>query len=489
MSEILAPYDIRLREEWARRRKNRQLLRNATRVLVLLAVDSLALLLAYLAAVALRQEVLPGMIAGLQPLALPTSFYLLPAALAIHLLSLAAFRAYSPGRSRRDYYQISLGILVGTLLLFFGAPIYVASVPSRLLFTLAGVSAICSVVSLRWLLDKAVIAYRRQNQLGQAALVVGHADHTAWVRSHFDQTPEANIRFVESLTFEEVEVPARVGAAEEPLTSQLLSRDIEVVVVAGDPPKGMAKGLFERCLRAGCRVFLVPSVVHEIANPVTVEDLSGLSALVVMRPRLALPQLAMKRVFDFTVSLLGLLALGPLFGAIAIAVKIDSRGPVYFRQYRVGVGGRLFLIYKFRTMVADAEERKDNFEHLNQYKDGKFFKIKNDPRITRVGHFLRRTSLDELPQLINVLRGEMSLVGPRPPVPEEVADYEERHLQRLSVTPGITGLWQVTGRSEVLDFEEVVRLDLEYINTWSLWRDLAILVKTLPVVFRTNGAA
>ncbi len=436
----------------------------------------------------MRQDVLPTLIASLKPLALPTSFYLLPAAFAIHLLSLAAFRAYSPGQSRRDYCQISLGILVGTLLLFFGAPIYVASVPSRLLFILAGVSAVCSVVSLRWLLDKAVIAYRRRNQLGQVALLVGRADHAARVRSHFDQTPEVNIRFVETLAFEEVQVPETRGGAEDPLTSLLLSREIEVVVVAGDPPEGMAKGLFERCLRAGCRVFLVPSVVQEIANPVTVEDLRGLSALVVMRPRLALPQLALKRIFDLIVSLVGLLALAPVFGAIALAVKIDSRGPVFFRQQRVGVGGRLFSIYKFRTMVADAEERKDRFEHLNQYKDGKFFKIKNDPRITRVGHFLRRTSLDELPQLINVARGEMSLVGPRPPVPEEVADYEERHLQRLSVTPGITGLWQINGRSDVLDFEEVVRLDLEYIKTWSLWKDLAILVKTLPAVFQANGA-
>ena len=149
----------------------------------------------------------------------------------------------------------------------------------------------------------------------------------------------------------------------------------------------------------------------------------------------------------------------------------------------------MFSIYKFRTMVADAEARKRRLKHLNQYGDGKFFKIRNDPRITRLGHLLRRTSLDELPQLINVLRGEMSLVGPRPPVTEEVAKYSEHHLQRLSVTPGITGLWQINGRSDIVDFEEVVRLDLEYINTWSIWKDLTILVRTLPAVFRTIGAA
>jgi exopolysaccharide biosynthesis polyprenyl glycosylphosphotransferase len=250
----------------------------------------------------------------------------------------------------------------------------------------------------------------------------------------------------------------------------------------------MAKRLFDRCLRAGCQVMLVPSVLHEIPNPVKVEDMRGLSALTVERPRLGLPNLALKRAFDFFGSLAGLICLAPMFAAIAAAIKLSSQGPVFFRQTRVGVGGRVFSIFKFRTMVADAETRKEELEHLNQYGDNKFFKIKEDPRITRVGRFLRKTSFDELPQLINVLRGDMSLVGPRPPVPEEVANYSEHHLQRLSVTPGITGLWQINGRSEILDFEEVVRLDLEYISTWSLWKDLGILVRTIPVVFRTNGA-
>jgi len=236
-------------------------------------------------------------------------------------------------------------------------------------------------------------------------------------------------------------------------------------------------------------VMLVPSVLHEIPNPVKTDDLSGLYALVVTRPHLGLPQLAVKRLFDFAVSLVGVVLLAPVFVGIAIAVKLNSPGPVFFKQRRVGVGGRLFWIYKFRTMVADAERCKSRLEHLNQYGDGRFFKIKDDPRITRVGCILRRTSLDELPQLLNVIRGDMSLVGPRPPVPEEVADYSEHHLRRISVTPGITGLWQVRGRSSILDFEEVVRLDLEYINTWSLLKDMAILLRTLQVVFRTKQAA
>jgi lipopolysaccharide/colanic/teichoic acid biosynthesis glycosyltransferase len=162
--------------------------------------------------------------------------------------------------------------------------------------------------------------------------------------------------------------------------------------------------------------------------------------------------------------------LSPLFAAIALAIKLDSEGPVFFKQGPVRVGGRIFWIYKFRATVRDAEAKKGQLRHLNRYRDRKFFRIKDNPRVTRVGRFLLRTSLDELPQLIDVVRGEMSLVGLRPPVPDEVVGYSPHYLQRLAVAPGITGLWKINGRSDVLVFEEVVRLELEYINTWSIGR-------------------
>ncbi len=489
LSELLAPYDIRLHKDWARRRKGRQALRNVVRVGSLLLVDTLGLIIAYFAAALLRQEVLPELVPGLQPLELVRSLHPLPATVVVLLLTLAAFGLYAPGKRRRDYYQVFKAVLLGTLVLFFGATIYATATPSQLLFVLTGATAVCSVVSLRWVGDHAVMAYRRRYRLGRRALLVGRDDQIPLVRQHFEETPEANIRFVKTMTFDEAGQPSRLCQTPDRLAELLLRRDIEVVVVAGDPPNGMARKMLDRCLRAGCRVMLVPSVLHQIPNPVDTEDLKGLFALEVKRPRLGLPELALKRFFDIVVSLLGLIFLAPLFAAIAIAIKLDSPGPVFFRQRRVGVGGRVFSIYKFRTMVADAEARKDDLGHLNQYGDCKFFKIKNDPRVTAVGRFLRKTSLDELPQLINVAQGEMSLVGPRPPVPEEVANYSEHHLQRLSVTPGITGLWQINGRSDILDFEEVVRLDLEYINTWSLWKDLSILIRTVPVVFRTDGAA
>jgi lipopolysaccharide/colanic/teichoic acid biosynthesis glycosyltransferase len=182
-------------------------------------------------------------------------------------------------------------------------------------------------------------------------------------------------------------------------------------------------------------------------------------------------------------SLGAIVVIAPLLAMVAIAIKLDSKGPVLFRQVRMGLGGRRFHILKFRTMVADADQQKAKLLHLNQYSDGRLFKIKHDPRITRIGGLLRKTSLDELPQLWNVLRGDMSLVGPRPCVPEEFEHYAPHHMERLFVIPGVTGPWQVSGRNSVLDFEEVVRLDREYIRSWSLVRDLVILVKTLPALY------
>jgi lipopolysaccharide/colanic/teichoic acid biosynthesis glycosyltransferase len=182
---------------------------------------------------------------------------------------------------------------------------------------------------------------------------------------------------------------------------------------------------------------------------------------------------------------LALLAL--LMAIIAVAVKLSSPGPVLVRQPRVGRFGRPFTFYKFRSMRVNAEQMRDELETDNHHETPLIFKIRRDPRVTRFGGFLRRTSLDELPNLFNVLRGEMSLVGPRPPLVREVAHYEAGHMQRLAATPGITGLWQIRGRSE-LGFDEMVALDLEYIDRWSLWRDAAILMQTPFAVVSGRGA-
>jgi exopolysaccharide biosynthesis polyprenyl glycosylphosphotransferase len=199
-------------------------------------------------------------------------------------------------------------------------------------------------------------------------------------------------------------------------------------------------------------------------------------------------QLIVKRWIDTILAALAIVLLTPLFLLIAIAIKLDSPGPVFFRQVRAGQRGQPFAMMKFRTMVDRADEIKEELHHLNASGDPRLFKIPNDPRVTRVGRLLRRTSLDELPQLFNVLRGEMSIVGPRPFFPNDLVSYAEHHFTRLSVPPGITGWWQVNGRSDVVDFEEVVRLDREYIERWSVLFDLWIMLRTLPAMLGRQGA-
>jgi exopolysaccharide biosynthesis polyprenyl glycosylphosphotransferase len=194
-----------------------------------------------------------------------------------------------------------------------------------------------------------------------------------------------------------------------------------------------------------------------------------------------------KRALDVFGSLVGLLMLSPVLLLLALAVRLTSHGPMLFVQERCGLGGRPFRFYKFRTMVADADHRKRDLEHLNEMR-GPVFKIRRDPRITSLGRLLRKLSLDELPQLWNVLCGDMSLVGPRPPTPDEVERYTARQVQRLSVMPGITGLWQVSGRNDIADFERWIDLDLDYARRWSLWLDLQILARTAVVVVLLRGA-
>jgi len=193
-----------------------------------------------------------------------------------------------------------------------------------------------------------------------------------------------------------------------------------------------------------------------------------------------------KRALDLAGAVFALIATAPLMLVMAALVKLESRGPILYKSQRIGRGGRPFTFYKLRSMVDGAHRRLDDVAHLNEA-DGPVFKISNDPRVTRIGRFLRRTSIDEIPQFLNVLKGEMSLVGPRPPIPEEVARYEPWQLKRLSVRPGLTCLWQISGRSRI-GFEEWMRLDLQYIRRQSLWMDLGILLRTIPAVISRDGA-
>jgi exopolysaccharide biosynthesis polyprenyl glycosylphosphotransferase len=244
--------------------------------------------------------------------------------------------------------------------------------------------------------------------------------------------------------------------------------------------------LVEICRTAGVDFRVAPDLYELSFDRVDVGDLSGIPLIGIKELSLRGWNLVVKRVMDLVI--VGLLApvLVLVAALVALAIRRDSPGPAIFKQQRVGKDGRSFTVYKFRTMHADAEARKADLATLNEA-DGPIFKIADDPRLTRIGGFLRRTSLDELPQFWNVVCGDLSLVGPRPPTPEEVAQYEEWHKRRLEVTPGMTGLWQVLGRSDT-SFDEMVRLDIYYAENWTPGMDLRILLQTIPAVLSGRGA-
>jgi exopolysaccharide biosynthesis polyprenyl glycosylphosphotransferase len=238
--------------------------------------------------------------------------------------------------------------------------------------------------------------------------------------------------------------------------------------------------------KTGTDLCVAPALLDVAGPRTTIRPVAGLPLLHVDHPELEGGKQVVKGLFDKVVAGSALIALAPLFAAIAVAIKAADRGPVFFRQTRVGKGGRVFSVYKFRTMVVDAEQRKALLAARNEGA-GVLFKIRHDPRVTRPGSWLRRSSLDELPQLLNVLIGDMSLVGPRPALPEEAARYGDHMRRRLVVKPGITGLWQVSGRSD-LPWEEAERLDLRYVENWSFALDLQVLWKTGSAVIHGSGA-
>lgn len=266
------------------------------------------------------------------------------------------------------------------------------------------------------------------------------------------------------------------------------AKHAETVVVCKHLNDQQITSVREASLAAGCQL-LYPARAVKIAGvrPALVwhqdQPFFELGA-----PVLKASAITIKRIVDLIGATLGLVLLSPVFLLIAIAVRLDSPGPVFFSQDRAGLGGRRFRMLKFRTMRVGADAEKHTLAHLNHTGDSRLFKIPQDPRVTRLGALLRRWSLDELPQCWNVLWGDMSLVGPRPFFEADFATYQDHHFRRLDAKPGITGLWQVSGRSSVVDFEDVVYLDRQYIEQWTFWLDVSIMARTLPAVVRRTGA-
>jgi exopolysaccharide biosynthesis polyprenyl glycosylphosphotransferase len=350
------------------------------------------------------------------------------------------------------------------------------------------VFAICFIGLLRWGYESTTGLLLRAAGYRRRAVLVGSGKHIEDVAHALISEVHAPVEMVGfiSLTPRPDNGLRSLGRIEDLPAILDAHRVQEVIIADPDFPQERAVDLVDQCHQRGVTVRIAPSTMEILVH--RAEFVPGASVpLFELRPPVFDGfDYAVKRTFDFVVALLLVVVLSPVLVLIAIAVAISSRGPVLYRSMRPGIGGESFACLKFRTMRSDADQIQADLESLNEA-SGPLFKIRRDPRLTRFGTFLRRYSLDELPQLLNVLAGKMSLVGPRPLPQRDFDQLEEWHKKRYLVLPGITGLWQVAGRSE-LDFDDLVRLDFLYLERWSVGLDLAILLKTVPAVLSRRGA-
>jgi exopolysaccharide biosynthesis polyprenyl glycosylphosphotransferase len=417
---------------------------------------------------------------GLRPA--PNTIPLLAMVFCIQPLALRATGAYSGGLARVSLGRVAGGLIIAAFVGWAQVQLFgriSPDLPNKTAYLYSATLIALYAWLGRLAIEQGVRLAFRASVFQRRVLLIGHRDDIADVQKRVDHDHASDIRVVGAIS------PSRLlsGGMEE-LNAAIQGSGAHGVVVAGSLPHELLESVLARCFASGVNVALLPGSVQSLGAAHFELRRTKLGLLLNVHPlRLGPPQLAVKRTMDVLLTIAGLAVTWPVFVLVAIAIKLESPGPVFFRQRRIGLGGRTFKMLKFRTMHVGADAMKSGLAHLNVSGDSRLFKIPNDPRITRVGRLLRRTSLDELPQVFNVLRGEMSLVGPRPFFRVDLAAYESHHFERLHVLPGMTGLWQVSGRSGVMDFEEVIRLDREYIRHWSILTDLWILLRTLPATF------
>jgi exopolysaccharide biosynthesis polyprenyl glycosylphosphotransferase len=408
------------------------------------------------------------------------------------LVLLESFGLYGSQR-RRDLWQVAWRIAVaglcGTATL--GVCAWAVGAPVGLVFPFTCGLAQTAVLGISRLgIFSALRLLRRLGRNYRNVLILGTGPRAREVTGILDRNPHWGLRVVAHLDEQDVpHDPALVGVPIYKLvdTQDLLRREVIDEVLIATPRSMLVtiSPVVAACAEAGVPVTLPSDVFGDYLPPPRASLLETLPALTFAPVHHSHTALALKRLIDVVLASALLVACAPIMAIAALAVRATSPGPVLFRQVRCGLYGRRFAMLKFRTMHADAEQRKADLLELNEM-DGPVFKLRDDPRVTPVGRVLRRWSLDELPQLWNVLWGDMSIVGPRPPVPEEVAQYAVFERRRLSMRPGLTCLWQVMGRNSI-GFADWVKLDLRYIDRWSLASDLRILLQTIPAVLRGTG--
>ncbi len=391
-----------------------------------------------------------------------------------------------------EIYQLFNGTAAATIVLMVGNYMFQPAYHSRLVYGIAGV-LIFIFTTISRSLDRQLVGWLWRRGIGTKRVILIGAGETSRrimrvllankslgyeVGGFLDDDPERGQRNLGPFT--------GLGPIEN-LPQILTDNHVdEVIITLPWQYHRRIISVLTQCERLEVRARVVPDVLQMSLDRVDVEVLDGIPLLGVKYVAIAGPQFALKRAMDLLLGLIIVILLAPIMALLAILIKLDSPGPVLFAQKRIGKDGEPFTAFKFRSMVVEAEALRPQLAALNEA-DGPLFKIKDDPRVTHVGRYLRRFSLDELPQIFNVLRGNMSLVGPRPALPDEVAAYEPWHRKRLEVTPGITGLWQISGRSD-LSFDEMMLLDIYYVENWSPLLDISIMLRTIPKVLMGRGA-
>ncbi|HJQ12161.1 MAG TPA: exopolysaccharide biosynthesis polyprenyl glycosylphosphotransferase [Gemmatimonadaceae bacterium] len=401
---------------------------------------------------------------------------------------MAVFAAGGHSRHRALNQPIRLfGAVAGAVVLFYAGGI-ARGLLSDLVLPMVTTTAILwlSLLMIRQL-SEWMLRDIWPGQRGAAAAILVGPPIAARPFERAIGAPGGDYRVVGYVATEDAQADKFLGGLED-LPTLIDQYDVEAVVVCADLPLTRISSVIEECLHAGCQILYPARAVRVYGVRPTLVWHHDQPFFELGSPVLKARALISKRIVDVTISAVLLVLLAPLLALIAVAIRLDSPGSPFFLQPRAGLGGRRFRMIKFRTMRVGADLEKQQLAHLNQTGDSRLFKIRDDPRTTRLGRFLRRWSLDELPQLANVLIGEMSLIGPRPFFEADFEDYEDHHFRRLDAKPGITGLWQVSGRSEMLDFEDVIYLDRQYIEQWSFWLDVSILFRTIPAVLRRTGA-
>ena len=394
---------------------------------------------------------------------------------------------YGAGDRRRDPGRLFLGCVVATALPLW-APLWergVALVATQ--FAVTTIVVWIGLVAVRFGIEAIDARVVRRTPASRRTLLVGTAHECAELASRAAFAPRGEhvtLGFVDTAASPSPNAMGSLGT----LAALLQLHSVESVVICGHLSDPELRDVVDQSITAGCHLFAVPRFFEVAGVQPRIMWKRGQPLVELTGQTLKAQQFAIKRVADVIGATLGLMVLAPLFGALAAIIKLDSAGPVLFRQRRTGLGGRPFEILKFRTMANGAEALKPALTHLSASHDPRIFKMPHDPRVSRVGRWLRRWAVDELPQLWNVLVGEMSLVGPRPFVESGFDAYQSHHFSRLGTKPGITGLWQVRRRNNTVDFEEVIALDAQYIREWSLLLDAKILLLTLPAVMRGRGA-